>query len=86
MRTSIKAALAALLLSATTSQGFANERIILLNEGLWQSDNGRISYFEDGHIVSNQWFMDVNGNKLGDTPNDIIRVNDNPDSHSCQLV
>ena len=78
MRTSIKAALAALLLSATTSQGFANERIILLNEGLWQSDNGRISYFEDGHIVSNQWFMDVNGNKLGDTPNDIIRVNDNP--------
>lgn len=77
MRTSIKAALAALLLSATTSQGFAGERIILLNEGLWQSDNGRISYFEDGHIVSNQWFMDVNGNKLGDTPNDIIRVNDN---------
>lgn len=55
----------------------ANERIILLNEGNWQSDNGKITYFEDGRIVSNQWFRDVNGSKLGDTPNDIIAVNDN---------
>ena len=57
--------------------GAAQERIILLNEGNWQSDNGRITYFEDGRVVSNQWFRDVNGMKLGDTPNDIIAVNDN---------
>ncbi len=63
----------ALLLPAAFSQ----ERIILLNEGNWQSDNGRLSYFDDGRIVSNQWFRDVNGYKLGDTPNDIIQVNDN---------
>ena len=55
----------------------AQERIILLNEGLWQADNGRITYFEDGKVVSNQWFRDVNGSKLGDTPNDIIQVNEN---------
>ena len=56
---------------------FAQERILMLNEGNSQSDNGRITYFEDGRIVSNQWFRDVNGYKLGDTPNDIISVNDN---------
>lgn len=55
----------------------AQERIILLNEGNWQADNGRITYFENGKVVSNQWFRDVNGSKLGDTPNDIIAVNDN---------
>lgn len=56
---------------------FAQERIILLNEGNWQADNGKITYFENGKVVSNQWFRDVNGYKLGDTPNDIIAVNDN---------
>lgn len=55
----------------------AQERLIVVNEGNWQSDNGRLSYFEDGHIVSNQWFRQVNGYKLGDTPNDIIQVGDN---------
>ena len=55
----------------------AQEKIIILNEGLWQSDNGRISYFEDGKVVSNQWFRDKNGYKLGDTPSDIVQVNDN---------
>jgi Uncharacterized conserved protein len=55
----------------------AKEKIIVLNEGTWQADNGKITYFEDGKIVSNQWFRDVNKAKLGDTPNDIIRVNDN---------
>lgn len=55
----------------------AQEKIILLNEGNWQSDNGRLSYFENGRVVSNQWFRDINGYKLGDTPNDIIQVNDN---------
>lgn len=51
------------------------ERIILLNEGNWQADNGKITYFEDGEVVSNQWFRDVNKRKLGDTPNDIIQIN-----------
>jgi DNA-binding beta-propeller fold protein YncE len=55
----------------------AQERIILLNEGMWQADNGMITYFQDGQVVSNQWFRDVNGQKLGDTPNDIIHVNQN---------
>lgn len=54
----------------------AQEKLIILNEGTWQSDNGRMSYFEDGKIVSNKWFENVNGSKLGDTPNDIIQVND----------
>lgn len=55
----------------------AQEKIILLNEGNWQSDNGKVTYFEDGRIVSNQWFRDVNKMKLGDTPNDIIQVRPN---------
>ena len=55
----------------------AQERIIRLNEGNWQADNGRMTYFEDGRVVSNQWFRDKNGYKLGDTPNDIIQINDN---------
>lgn len=54
----------------------AQERIIIVNEGMWQTDNGRLTYFEDGEIISNQWFRDINGQKLGDTPNDIIQVND----------
>lgn len=54
----------------------AQEKLIILNEGLWQSDNGKISYFEDGKVISNQWFRDINGYKLGDTPNDIIQAND----------
>ena len=55
----------------------SQEKIILLNEGMWQADNGRITYFENGEIVSNQWFRDKNGYKIGDTPNDIIQINDN---------
>ena len=59
------------------SSGKATEKIIILNEGLWQADNGKITYFEDGEIVSNEWFREQNGYKLGDTPNDIIYINDN---------
>lgn len=53
----------------------AKEQIIVVNEGGWQQDNGRLSYFEDGKIVSNDWFSEVNHAKLGDTPNDIILIN-----------
>ncbi|MBQ8455046.1 MAG: hypothetical protein IJ537_06895 [Bacteroidaceae bacterium] len=66
-----------LLLTLYIYNARAEEKIIILNEGMWQSDNGRISYFENGSIVSNQWFRDKNKKKIGDTPNDIIRVNDN---------
>lgn len=66
-----------LILAAMAHMSVAQEKIILLNEGNWQADNGRISYFENGTVVSNQWFRDMNGYKLGDTPNDIIQVNDN---------
>lgn len=70
---------ATVCLSAILSafQAGAEERVLLLNEGIWQTDNGKLTYFEDGRIVSNQWFRDVNGMKLGDTPNDIIQVGDN---------
>lgn len=53
------------------------ENLILCNEGNYQSDNGQLSYY-DGTVgvLTNKWFRQVNGSKLGDTPNDIIQVND----------
>ena len=53
------------------------EDLIVCNEGNWQSDNGQLSYY-DGKTgtLTNQWFRQVNKTKLGDTPNDIIQVND----------
>lgn len=70
-------ALSFIICHLSFSPAGAQERIILLNEGNWQADNGRMTYFEDGRVVSNQWFRDKNGYKLGDTPNDIIQINDN---------
>ena len=55
----------------------AQEKIMFLDEGTYQTDNGRLSYFEDGGIVSNQLFMDANGRKLGNTPNYILQIDDN---------
>lgn len=73
----MKKLLAILLCLASCNHGMrAQERLILLNEGMWQTDNGRLTYFENGAVVSNQWFRDKNGHKLGDTPNHIIQVND----------
>lgn len=57
--------------------GMSQEKIILLNEGNWQADNSKLTYFENGQVVSNQWFRDINGYKIGDTVNDIIQINDN---------
>lgn len=53
------------------------ENLIICNEGNWQSDNGQLSYY-DGRagVLTNKWFRQVNGSKLGDTPNDIVQVND----------
>ena len=67
---------AGVMIATTTICYSAEEKLIILDEGLWQADNGRLSYFADGDMVSNQWFRDVNGYKLGDTPNYIIAVND----------
>ncbi len=72
----MKKFLTSVILSVCALCMSAQEKVIILNEGSWQSDNGRLSYFEDGTVLSNQWFRDVNGNKLGDTPNDIIQVNE----------
>lgn len=65
------------LLVAYTLAGSSKERLIIVNEGLWQADNGRLSYLEDDKVLSNEWFRKNNGYKLGDTPNDIIQINDN---------
>lgn len=53
------------------------ENLIVCNEGNWQSDNGQLSYYDGtAGVLTNKWFRQMNGSKLGDTPNDIILVND----------
>ena len=53
------------------------ENLIICNEGNWQSDNGQLAYYDSKtNTLTNQWFRHVNKTKLGDTPNDIIQVND----------
>ena len=53
------------------------ENLIICNEGNWQSDNGQLSYYDGtAGVLTNKWFRQVIGSKLGDTPNDIIQVND----------
>lgn len=53
------------------------DNLIICNEGNWQSDNGQLSYFDSQTLtMTNKWFRQVNGKKLGDTPNDIIQIND----------
>lgn len=66
-----------LLCLLSVFRAYPLEKVIIVNEGNWQTDNGSLSYFEDGRIVSTKWFRDVNGYKLGDTPNDIIQLRDN---------
>jgi hypothetical protein len=58
-------------------QAQTGESLIVCNEGNWQSDNGQLSFY-DGKTgtLTNQWFRQINKTKLGDTPNDIIQVND----------
>ena len=53
------------------------EHRIICNEGNWQSDNGQLSFYNGATgTLTNQWFRKQNGMKLGDTPNDILQVND----------
>ncbi|MBR5763324.1 MAG: hypothetical protein IKX93_01735 [Bacteroidaceae bacterium] len=56
---------------------WAQERIIVVNEGRWESDDGQLAFI-DGSTITNQWFRKQNAKmKLGDTPNDIIHLKDN---------
>lgn len=53
------------------------ESIIVCCEGAWQWDNGQLAFYNGATgKLTNQWFRQKNGIKLGDTPNDIIQVND----------
>ena len=55
----------------------AQENLIICNEGNWQSDNGELSYYDaETGTTTIKWFRSINGTKLGDTPNDIIMIND----------
>lgn len=51
----------------------SDENVILLNEGNWQSDNGQVSYIHN-HTITNEWFRNINGTKIGDTPQDILYI------------
>ena len=53
------------------------DNLIICNEGNWQSDNGQLSFYDaTTGTLTNTWFRTVNNKKLGDTPNDIIQIND----------
>lgn len=68
-------ACAAITASAQTTP--AADNLIICDEGNYQSDNGQLSYYDaKTGSVTNSWFRTVNGTKLGDTPNDIIQIND----------
>ncbi|MDE6273311.1 MAG: hypothetical protein K2M31_09955 [Muribaculaceae bacterium] len=69
--------LSGLILGASLATFATEEKLIIVDEGSWQADNGRLSYFEDGRMISNEWFRETNGYKLGDNPCDIIAVKEN---------
>ncbi len=71
----LKSTLFTLAIAATAICGSAKEQLIVVNEGSWGMDNGRLSYFVDGQILSNDWFSEINNEKLGDLPNDIVLIN-----------
>ena len=60
-----------------TKPTLLGENLIVCNEGNWQSDNGQLSFYDGTTgVMTNKWFRKVNGSKIGDTPNDILHVND----------
>ncbi|MBQ3660118.1 MAG: hypothetical protein II963_08195 [Bacteroidales bacterium] len=62
--------------NANDPDATVNERVILLNEGNWQSNNGQVSFIENGSIT-NGWFRKMNpGMTIGDTPEDVLMIND----------
>ena len=46
----LKSTLFTLAIAATAICGSAKEQLIVVNEGSWGMDNGRLSYFVDGQI------------------------------------
>ena len=63
--------------SPTNKDSLTKENLIICNEGIWQSDNGQLSYYDaTTGVMTNKWFRTINNIKLGDTPNDIIQIND----------
>ena len=71
----VKSTLLTFAIAASAICATAKEQLIVVNEGDWNQDNGRLSYFENGTIVSNDWCSEINHTKLGDTPNDIVLIN-----------
>lgn len=73
---------AAFIAAAQTSplqaQTATKENLIICDEGTYQSDNGQLSFYDGATgTATNQWFRAANpGKRLGQTPNDIIQLND----------
>lgn len=64
-------------LISLSAKAQTRENLIICNEGNYQSDNGQLSYYDaKANSLTNQWFSNKNGIKLGDTPNDILQIND----------
>lgn len=61
----------------TDSKPTANaDRLLILCEGLWGMNNASLSLLDHG-VLTNHWFRQQNpGERLGDTANDILQVND----------
>lgn len=54
----------------------SSDRLLVLCEGLWGMNNSSISLLDHG-VLTNHWFQQQNpGERLGDTANDILMVND----------
>lgn len=54
----------------------SSDRLLILCEGLWGMNNASISLLDHG-VLTNHWFQQQNpGERLGDTANDILQVND----------
>lgn len=59
-----------------TDPSKSDDRLIVLCEGLWGMNNSVMAYLDKG-VVTNNWFRLHNpGQRLGDTGNDILLVND----------
>ena len=59
-----------------TSPGKSTDRMIVLCEGLWGMNNSVMAYLDNG-TLTDHWFRKSNpGQRLGDTGNDILQVND----------
>ena len=61
---------------ATSEPSKTEDKLLILCEGLWGMDNSCISYLDQGTLI-NKWYQKQNPKqRLGDTGNDIIQVND----------